>query len=206
MSKFSKTLLGYLPGPLEDGDSVVPPPPSCDSLRPSRPPRGMRTPSVGVELPDFSQIPDGAPAWMKRARRLVLALEQAIESGGVDTTAVAAAERAFAAYELSGVSDPHIARVAHLAERAHRALHERLSSSLNDAYASCAQVVHQGLPSALKKKTDAGELIDVMKGLRAEADPWKAVVIATSRIFGWEQRAQEHAAQAIRAALDVAGR
>lgn len=203
MGQFSKTLVGHAPP--RSKDSIIPPPPQEDALRPSRPPRGVRTPAVGASPPDLSQLPSGAPSWMKRARRLVVALESAIDQGVPEPHTTAAIERAWAAFELGGVSDAEIARVAHLCTRAHAALQERLRISAHEAYLDAAQVIHHGLPTALKKKTSLDQLVAVTKDLRRNPEVWSAVVEATAKILGWQARALEQAAHAIRVAIETHG-
>lgn len=198
MSKFNKTLGGYSPPELSE--SVIPPPRSQDDLRPTRPPRGQRTPSLGQELPDFEKLPEDAAPWMKRARRLVLALEHAISGGHLEPEEMAALERAWSAYEL-GVTDATIATVAHLCERAHGALSQRLKGSAQDADTACAGVLYAGLPRAVRKHIDENEVIDVVRVMRSEPDLWPAVVDATARILRWDEQARQHASEAIRVAL-----
>lgn len=200
MTKFNKTLGGLQRR--EPGDSIIPPPRSQDDLRPSRPPRGLRTPSLGQDLPDFEQLPEHAAPWMKRARRLVLALEHAIAGGQLAPGEMAAVERAWSAYEL-GVTDSTIAKVAHLCERAHGAINQRLHSPARDAFSSCAGVLYAGLPRNVRKHIEQEELIDIVRQMRAEPDPWPAVVDATARILRWDALARQHAGQAVRVALSV---
>lgn len=203
MGHFSKTLVGHASP--RSKDSVIPPPPKEDGLRPSRPPRGVRTPAAGSIPPDLSQLPSGAPSWMKRARRLVVALENAIDHGEPEPHMIAAIERAWAAFELGGVSDAEVARVAHLCTRAHSALQERLRISAHEAYLDSAQVIHHGLPTSLKRKVTVDQLIDVTKGLRRNPEVWPAVVEASAKILGWQGRALEQAAHAIRVAIEAHG-
>lgn len=198
MNKFTKTLGGFAPpGP---SDSVIPPPRSQDDLRPTRPPRGQRTPSLGQKLPDFERLPEDAAPWMKRARRLVLALEHAISGGELEAQEMAALERAWSAYEL-GVNDATIAMVAHLCERAHSALNQKLKGSAQDAYTACAAVLYSGLPRSVRKHIEQPEVIEIVRLMRSEPDPWPAVIDATSKILRWDEQARQHAGQAIRVAL-----
>ncbi len=198
MTKFDKTLGGFQNR--YPADSVIPPARSQDDLRPSRTPRGHRTPSLGQELPEFEELPGDAAPWRKRARRLVLALEHAVSGGKVEPSEMAALERAWSAYEL-GVSDETIATVAHLCERAHSAINHRLQTPAREAFASCADVLYAGLPRSVRKHIDRGELTYVVEQMRAEPDPWPAVVDATARILRWDVLARQHAGEAVRAAL-----
>lgn len=200
MSKFNKTWGGFLPpGP---SDSIIPPPRSQDDLWPHRPPRGQRTPSLGQELPEFEELPEDAAPWMKRARRLVLALEHAITGGDLGPGELAALERAWSAYEL-GVSDANIAAVAHLCERAHGALNQKFKGSPQEAYKACAAVLHSGLPRGVRKHIDEPEVIEIVRVMRSEPDPWPAVVDATAKILRWDAQARQHAGRAIRVALSA---
>lgn len=198
MSKFNKTLGAFSPEGL--ADSVIPPPRSQDDLRPTRPPRGQRTPSLGQKIPDFEQLPEDAAPWMKRARRLVLALEHAISGGDLEPQELAALERAWSAYEL-GATDATIAAVAHLCQRAHSALNQRLKGSAQDAYSACAAVLYLGLPRSVRRQIEQDEVIEIVRVMRGEPDAWPAVVDATSKILRWDEQARQHAGQAIRVAL-----
>jgi len=134
---------------------------------------------------------------------MVIAFEQAIAGGYVEPGEMAALERAWGAYEL-GVSDDAIAKVAHLCERAHGAINQRLRGSAKDAYASCAAVLYTGLPRSVKKLTSEEELVEIVKMMRGETEAWPAVIDATSKILRWDELARQHAGQAIRVALDAA--
>lgn len=201
MNKFKQTLGGMPPS--RRHDSLIPPPRSQDELRPSRPPKGLRTPSIGQLLPEVEELPSDAAPWMKRARRMVIAFERAIAGDDVSPGEIAALERAWGAYEL-GASDDVIARVAHLCERAHTAINQRLKGTAKEAYTSCAAVMYTGLPRSVRKLTSHDELLEIVKQLRGETDPWPAVIDATAKILRWDELARQHAGQAIRVALDAA--
>ncbi len=178
-----------------------PPPAGKVERQQTRPPRGRRTPAAPVAAPDFGpDLPAGAPGWMRRARRLSTALEQMIEQGSLSASAEASIERAFAAFEL-GSTDRHIAHVAHLVERAHRAIRNSARAELETAAVDCAEVLHQGLPPHVARRVTLDVVVDVVRGLRAEADGWKATVDGTSALLGWTGAASGHAAHAVRVAL-----
>lgn len=183
-------------------DSIIPPPPSADELRPGPPPRGTRTPAVNMMTPRPDVLPEHAPGWMKRARRLALALETAIDQENIELAEMAAIERAFSAYEMGGSTDDVIVKVSHLCERAHTAIRERSRGSMQEAYADCASVLHAGLPRSVKRYLELEEVVDLVREMRGEADTWVAVVDATSKILRWDEKARELAAHAIRAAID----
>jgi hypothetical protein len=146
------------------------------------------------------ELPDDAASWKKRARRLVLALEHAISGGELEAGEMAALERAWSAYEL-GVTDATIAAVAHLCERAHSALNQKLHGPAQDAYAACAAVLYSGLPRSVRKYLEQQEVVEIVRAMRVQPDPWPAVVDATSKILRWDVLARQHAGQAIRVAL-----
>ncbi len=181
--------------------SSPPPPGKVESNR-VRPPRGRRTPSVNKsEGPDFGPpLPANAPGWMRRARRIVLALEKSIQDGKVSKSTEASIERAYAAYEL-GSSDRQIAGVAHLVERAHQAIRDTSRAELESAYVDCAEVLYQGLPAPVQRQKTFDEVVEAIRQLRKEADGWTAVISATSHLLGWDEGASAHAAHAIRIAL-----
>lgn len=137
---------------------------------------------------------------MKRARRLVLALEHAISGEQLEPVEMAALERAWSAYEL-GVTDATIATVAHLCERAHGAINQKFKGSVQDAYAACAAVLHSSLPRGVRKHIGEDEVLEIVRVMRGEPETWPAVVDATSKILRWDEQARQHAGQAIRVAL-----
>lgn len=202
MSRFDKTLGGPR-GRISLNDSVIPPPRKEDEFKPGPAPRGSRTPALNARVPDPQELPEDAPGWMKRARRLSVALERAIDGGQVDPVQLVALERAFAAYEMGGTNDKTIVTVSHLCERAHSAIRERFRDGAQRAYADCAEVLLTGLPRSVRRHVELDEVIEIVREMRVEADPWVAVVNATSKLLGWDGRARAHAAQAIRAAIDA---
>lgn len=201
MSGFDKTLKPRARVRLSD--SVLPPPRRHDSLLPGPPPRGTRTPAFEQRVPDAAELPVDAPGWMKRARRLSVALERAISGGEVEPAQLMALERAFAAYEMGGVPDETIELVAHLCERAYAAIRERFRDGAQKAYEDCAHVLYSGLPRTIRRNLDAADVAPIVREMRSNSDAWAAVVDATAKILGWDGRARAHAAQAIRAAIDA---
>ena len=207
MVDFKKTIVGYFSQQVKNPhfDSQLPPPPKEDALRPSRPPRGVRTPgpgSIGPRLPKHDAGPAETPGWMLRAGRLIAALEDTLAQEHPRPTQIAAIERAWFAYEMGGVSDREIAKIAHVCERAHSALQGKMSGPIQDAYLACAHVLHAGLPTKLRRKKEEAEVLEIVKAMRRTIDPWSAVVTATSQILGWDLHFREHAAHAIRTALE----
>src|SRR6187551_3376904 len=168
MVDFKKTIVGYFNEQVKNPhfDSQLPPPPGQDALRPSRAPRGIRTPSAGmaaVRIPSHDPLPGDVPGWTRRAGRLIAALENALAEGNPPPAQIAAIERAFYAFELGGVSDQDIAKIAHVCERAHGALQGKITGSINDAYIACAHVMHAGLPTKIRRRTTEGDMLDVVK-------------------------------------------
>ena len=205
MTKFDRTLggvAGAVPSRSAHPPSQIPPPLRQDEFRPSRAPKGQRTPPVGVELPDIGVLPIDAPSWMKRARRLVAALESTIHADEPALVEIAAIERAWSAFELGGVSDAQIVKVSHLCERAHSAIRERFKVSADDTYRSCADVLLAGLLREVQRHLELDEVVVIVRKMRAEADAWVAVVEATACLLKWDQRATSQAAHAIRVAID----
>lgn len=185
------------------GKLTVPPRTAALSQTPA--PRGKRTPPAKPSAPPelvIRELPRGAPGWMKRARRMALALESAIAAGEASGTTEACIERAWAAWELDGSSDRQIAIVAHLVQRAHSAIRETNRAELQTAYADCAEVLWHGLPPHLQKRVPFETVLTLVRELRKEADGWAAVVKATALILGWHQTSISHAAHAVRVALE----
>ncbi|HVU02693.1 MAG TPA: hypothetical protein VHE30_13120 [Polyangiaceae bacterium] len=188
-------------GPPSSG-AYVPPPAGPDELRRSRPPQGHRTPSATRSAPDFGPpLPENAPGWMLRARRMSLALEEAIRAGEPTPALEACIERAWASWELDGSQDKQIARIARLIDKAHTAIRETPAAKLETAYNECAQVLWAGLPRHVKSKQEFAQVLLIIRDLRAEADSWAAVVDATAKLLGWSQAARAHAAHAVRVAI-----
>jgi hypothetical protein len=182
--------------------SYLPPEPTKDELGRTRPPPGHRTPSATRQAPDFGPpLPEGAPGWMLRARRMSLALEEAVRAGNPNPTLEASIERAWAAWELDGSADKQIARVARLVEKAHTAIRETKPDKVDRAYVEIAQVIWAGLPRNVKSRQEFAQIIMIVRDLRTEADPWAAVVDATAKILGWAQAARAHSAHAVRVAI-----
>jgi hypothetical protein len=138
---------------------------------------------------------------MLRARRMSLALEEAIRNGEPSASLQACIDRAWAAWELDGATDRHVVRVARLVEKAHVAIREAPAQTLDRAFNECAQVILAGLPRHAKSRQDFAQVLAVVRDLRAEADPWAAVVDATARLLGWASAARAHSAQAVRVAI-----
>ncbi|HEX4336565.1 MAG TPA: hypothetical protein VH062_11665 [Polyangiaceae bacterium] len=179
-----------------------PPPPGSEELRRTRPPEGKRTPSHDGRLFGATPaLPDDAPGWMQRARRMTLALEEAIRSGIATPNLEACIERAYAAWELDGVGDKRIARVAGLVEQARTAIRATAAQELERAYGECSQVLWAGLPRSVKARQDPAVIHQVVRGLRSEADAWAAVVDGTAKILGWCDAARGHSAHAVRVAI-----
>ena len=192
---------GSEPPPYSD-ESDLPPDSTHDELGRTRPPPGHRTPSATRQAPDFGpQMPENAPGWMLRARRMSLALEEAIRAEQPSPTIEACIERAWAAWELDGSADKQIARVARLVEKAHGAIRETPADKVDRAYVEIAQVIWAGLPRAVKTRQEFAQVVLIVRELRTEADPWAAVVDATARILGWAQAARAHSAHAVRVAI-----
>jgi hypothetical protein len=132
-----------------------------------------------------------------------IALEALIASGSVALAAEAAVERAWSAWELDGMPDKYVARVATLVDRARTAIRDTAENELERAYNDCAQVLWASLPREIRVRQDQADVLLVMRGLRDEADPWAAIIEATARILGWTNAARAHAAHALRMALDT---
>jgi hypothetical protein len=182
--------------------SDLPPDATKDELGRTRPPPGHRTPSATRQAPNFGPpMLENAPGWMLRARRMSLALEEAIQSGQPSPTIEACIERAWAAWELDGSADKQIARVARLVEKAHGAIRETPADKVDRAYVEIAQVIWAGLPRAVKTRQEFAQVVLIVRDLRTEADAWAAVVDATAKILGWAQAARAHSAHAVRVAI-----
>jgi hypothetical protein len=175
-------------------------------LRKSKP--GRKTPHLGrpesadpTPATDLGALDRGVPSWQAKARALSAAMEEAQRTGAASPKLQACIERAYAAWSLDGTSTRHVARVAHLAQRAHEAIRSTSRAALEPAYADCARVLHLGLPSAIKRRSKLDAVIDIVRSMRREADGWVAVVEATMVLLGWTDAQRTRAADTIRQAL-----
>jgi hypothetical protein len=175
-------------------------------LRKSKPSR--KTPHLGrlesaepAPGTDLAAPDRGVAGWLAKARALSAALEEAQRTGTASPKLQASIERAYAAWNLDGASTRQIARVAHLAQRAHEAIRSTSRAALEAAYADCARVLHLGLPSAIKRRSQLDAVIDIVRSMRREADGWVAVVEATMVLLGWADAHRARAADTIRQAL-----
>ncbi|MCW5790942.1 MAG: hypothetical protein KIT72_11020 [Polyangiaceae bacterium] len=144
-----------------------------------------------------------APGWMHRARRLAEALEEAISRADITASTEASVERAWAAWELADTSDAEIAKVASVVQHAHRAIRGTERAELAQAVNDCAEVLKSALPPHVSEHTPFEDIVDLVRALKAEADPWMAVLTVTSALLGWAEAGRAHAARAIRVALDA---
>jgi hypothetical protein len=134
---------------------------------------------------------------------MVGALEAALEKGALSSAEEAAIERAWAAWELDGLTDATIARVVHLVDRAYAAMHESPRGPSEQALLGCAHILYNGLPRTVRRGVDAKQVLAVVRGLRDETQAWPAVVRGTATLMGWDQVALGHAAHAMRVAITV---
>jgi hypothetical protein len=176
------------------------------------PGRRTKTPSPGVgrlgaagrSIPPPGVLPleASAPDWAKKGRVLSSAIEAAIRQGAASRQLELAIDRAHGAFSLEGISEAHLARVAHLIHRAHGAIRAGRTTP-ESAYEDCARVLHTGLPSALRRRISVELVVDVVRRLRTEADTWQAVVESTTWLLGWSELTRVRAAHAIRLALET---
>jgi len=149
-------------------------------------------------------LPPLAPEWMRAARALADWLEERIQSGSVDAVEQAGIARTWAAWSMSGASEAHILRVAHLVGRAHGAIRgtPRQNQNLQAAYQACAGVLHSSLPSGIRERMPFERALFVVRKLHDEADHWAAIVDGTAELLGWKDYARVHAAAVLRAMIE----
>lgn len=157
--------------------------------------RAHGSPVYGAPLP-----PD-APDWMVQARELVIQLEGLIQRGLVERHEHLAVTRSVLAFKLVNSSQDRIAKVAHLVHRAHNAI-RTTNREHTQAMRDCAEILFGGLPTQLRRVTAFDHVLDVMRSIADEADPWVAVVEGTSRLLGWQHAAMLQSANAIRTAIE----
>ena len=160
--------------------------------------RGPSTRQTRESLPPLS------PEWMRAARALSDWLEERIRGGTIDAVEQAAIARTWAAWSMSGASEVHIVRVAHLVGRAHGAIRRtpRQSPQLQAAHHACAGVLHSSLPTAIRDRMPFERALFVVRQLHDEADHWAAIVDGTSELLGWKDYARVHAAAVLRAMIE----
>jgi hypothetical protein len=149
-------------------------------------------------------LPPLAPDWMRAARAMADWLEERIRAGTVDAVEQASIARTWAAWSMSGASEAHILRVAHLVGRAHGAIRAtpRQNTQLQAAYQACAGVLHSSLPSGIRERMPFERALFVVRKLHDEADHWAAIVDGTAELLGWKDYARVHAAAALRAMIE----
>ena len=149
-------------------------------------------------------LPPLAPDWMRAARALADWLEERIRAGTVDAVEQAGIARTWTAWSMSGASEAHILRVAHLVGRAHSAIRgtPRQTSNLQAAYQACAGVLHSSMPSGIRERMPFERALFVVRKLHDEADHWAAIVDGTAELLGWKDYARVHAAAALRAMIE----
>ena len=184
------------------------------SASPARDPRkskpsGRKTPHLGrleaaepAQATDLGPLEKGVPSWLAKARALSAALEEAQRTGAASPKLQACIERAHGAWNLDGATTRNISRVAHLVQRSHEAIRTTSRAALDAAYTDCARVLHLGLPSAIKRRLQLDTVVDLVRGMRREADGWVAVVDATVVLLGWSEANRARAAEAIRQSLE----
>jgi hypothetical protein len=149
-------------------------------------------------------LPPLSPEWMRAARALADWLEERIRSGSIDAVEQAAIARTWAAWSMSGASEAHILRVAHLVGRAHGAIRgtPRHEQQLQAAYHACAGVLHSSLPTGIRERMPFERALFVVRKLHEEADHWAAIVDGTAELLGWKDYARVHAAAVLRAMIE----
>lgn len=149
-------------------------------------------------------LPPLSPEWMRAARALADWLEERIRSGSVDAVEQAAIARTWAAWSMSGASEAHILRVAHLVGRAHGAIRgtPRHDQQLQAAYQACAGVLHSSLPTGIRDRMPFERAMYVVRKLHDEPDHWAAIVDGTAELLGWKDYARVHAAAVLRAMIE----
>jgi hypothetical protein len=165
-----------------------------------------KTPHLRQESPEVGSNPHELdpriPSWAAKGRALSAALEEALRQGASSPKARACIERAYSTWTLDGMPPSYIARTAHLSRRAHEAIRSTSRSKLEEAYTDCARVLHQGLPSTIRRRVSMDIVVDAVRDMRQEADGWAAVVQATMLILGWTIGARVHFAEVVRQALE----
>jgi len=149
-------------------------------------------------------LPPLSPEWMRAARALADWLEERVQSGSVDAVEQAAIARTWAAWSMSGASEAHILRVAHLVGRAHGAIRgtPRQDQQLQAAYHACAGVLHSSLPTGIRERMPFERALYVVRKLHDEVDHWAAIVDGTAELLGWKDYARVHAAAVLRAMIE----
>jgi len=149
-------------------------------------------------------LPPLSPEWMRAARALADWLEERIVNGAIDPIEQAAIARTWAAWSLSGASEAHILRVAHLVGRAHGAIRgtPRQQQELQAVYHAAAGVLHSSLPTAIRDRMPFERALFVVRKLHDEVDHWAAIVDGTAELLGWKDYARVHAASVLRAMIE----
>ena len=168
----------------------------------SRAPRSLRTPALGGGASaGRGPAADESAEWIKQARRLIASLEESIAQHSSDPRRVAAVERAAAAYDLGGVSEATVSRVAHLVDRVYVAMQEAPRPHSDKSLQGCAHILYNGLPRSVRGATNFAAVLELVRRLEEEPQLWPAVVKGTSELLGWSGLAANVAGRAIRVAM-----
>jgi hypothetical protein len=166
---------------------------SRPSLRPGD--TGSRSGGSGRTLPP----PPGE--WIAKGRALSKAIELSIGAANPMPKVLAAIERAYAAYFLDDVPEHDIAQIAHLCERAHEAIRKLKPAQVDAGIGDCAKVLYLGLPGYVRRRAAHDDVVNVVRGLRAESIRLRAVTQATLDLLGWLNLYRERAEQIVQGAL-----
>lgn len=147
-------------------------------------------------------LPRDAPPWMVEARELSLRLERAIAQRSISRSGQLRVHRASLAFTAMDSSNPRIVRVAHVVRRAHRAIRETQRQLLEPAFRDCAEILYGGLSTRMRQNISFEAVLQIVRELYEEADPWVAVVVATATLLGWRDASLMHAAEAVRCAIE----
>jgi hypothetical protein len=139
--------------------------------------------------------------WSTKARVLIEALEGALAQASPSVQTIAAIERCYAGFYLEDITEPEIAHVAHLCERAYDAIRKVRPSQVATGILNCARVLHLGLSPELRERVVQEKLVDIVRAMRNEPTRSHAVTEATMRVLGWSDKFRDRAELAVLMAL-----
>lgn len=170
------------------------------STRPSARP-SSRAPSSGGPWRTVRSEAPGRIDWLAKGRAVASAIETALQTPDPGPNLIAGIERAYSALFLDDTEERDIARVAHVCERAHDAVHRVSPADFENALHDCASALQTCLPGRVRRRVSHDDAVRVVRGMRKESIQLRAVTQATMELLGWIDLYRGRAEQLVQTAL-----
>jgi hypothetical protein len=168
---------------------TLPLPPRTPNIGRTTPPlRGSSPPPAPKPRASRSVAPPAAagPAWAQKARLVAATIEAALQRGHASPAVEAAILRATSAWDFNATKPRQLAQTARVVDRAYTALRwtDRHDRRLE---IDCAGVLHEGLPSELRKNLTRDDVLEIVRWMRTQLDADEARGGAILRILGFDR-------------------